>query len=213
MKFDVSPGVSRFTIENVDPHLRGELDKRIFGLAREAGEFAKANSNLFEAAILRQMAGWITEKGNISYELSPECHAMWKEALALLTRGERREWKEFQIHLSKKFNHLLNEVIAVGGGAIAAIWIIEPSCEFWDEHHKFDGVAMIVKGSWADKRGYLKPAPIGYFGDTCPPGNKFDCTCRERWVFNLRALPESALTNEGRIDLEKAQSQIAKIRG
>jgi hypothetical protein len=110
----------------------------------------------------------------------------------------------------------VRRTIELEGNPLAAIWRYSPMDEQGEfrnaySHKDLDGRIYSVRGNWALEKGLMKPSPDGYIDAIAQPHEDFDCMCRYQWIYNLRSLPESMLTEVGRTQLTLAQLKIEEL--
>lgn len=196
------PGVSRFTLERVAPRLRAELDRRIMASA----QLIKLNRASAIEKTLQRFAGWASSVpvgGSKSTE-KVDVKTSVRKPLASLPFEERR----VLIDQGHKLASGLNEVLAVDGGAIAAIWhshFRQPGYNYREDHKERDGRVYLIRGNWAQEKGLVKPGPDGYTDEIDKAGEKIYCRCWFTYLYNLRDLPEYMLTVKGKEALAKVR--------
>lgn len=198
------PGVSQFTLAQVQHKLRAELDRRILASA----QLIKLNREASIRRTLQRFAGWATsipaggtevaKRGKVSQEV--------RRGIAGLPFEERR----VVIDQGHKLAAALNDIIATDGGAIAAQWrhVPEgpPAYDARPAHVARDGEWFLVRDSWALREGLLKRTEVQYTDQVEAPGEFVYCRCSYRYAYNLRDVPEELLTARGRAELERVAS-------
>lgn len=200
------PGVERFTIQRVSPKLRAELDRRIMASAN----LIKLNRQSAIEKTLQRFSGWASSipVGGSETTAKRETKEDIRKALASLPFEERR----VSIDQGHKFVSSLNNILATDGGAIAAVWNdrgtydahydARPEHKAWSDRK----ATFLVRGSWAHKRGLVKPSNDGYTDEIEAPGELVFCSCFYRYLYTLRDLPDGMLTAKGK-------EELARIRG
>lgn len=201
------PGVARFTLERVKPHLRAELDRRILASA----ELIRSNRQDAIETTLRRFSGWATSVpiDGTDQSVKRETKYNVKRALGSLSHRERI----VAIDQSAKLAANISEILAVDSGALAGQWRSRwrkgmPKPAHYDarvEHHERDGEWFMVPGNWALSKGLMKVGPNGYIGDVERPGELPMCSCSYVWATALRDLPENLLTLRGKEELAKVR--------
>ena len=196
------PGVSRFTLANVKPHLRAELDRRIMASA----SLIKLNRDETIELTLRRFAGWAT---SIPAGGTPEAKRApaedVKKALRQLPFRERR----VLIDQGHKLNASISAVLAQDSGAIAAIWHShwrQANYQYRPDHKTRDGKVYLMRDSWAHRAGLVKRGDVGYFDEVTQPAEEPFCRCFVTYLLHLRQLPDDMLTAKGRLALNTARS-------
>ena len=196
------PGVGRFTLQQVMPKLRAELDRRIMASAN----LIKLNREAAIQKTLQRFSGWATSipaGGSKTTEKIEEKDKV-RKSLAQLPFEERR----VLIDQTHKLTTALNETMAVGGGAIAARWFShfrQPGYDYREDHKERDGEVYAIRGNWALEKGLMKPGKAGYTDDITKPGEEVFCRCQYKYIYNLRSLPAAMLTAKGREQLKNVK--------
>lgn len=166
------PGVSAFTLREVKPKLRAELERRIMTSA----DLIKLNREQSIAKTLQRFQGWassvpaggsrVTDRRETKYDVG--------KALKQLPFEERR----VIIDQGHKLTASINDVIAKDGGAIAAEWSSlwrETNYNYRKDHKERDGKVYLIRDSWAHKKGFVKPGPAGYADEITQPAEEPFC--------------------------------------
>lgn len=205
----VHRGVSQFTLTNVKPHLRRELDRAILASA----SLIKLNRVNSVNRTLARFAGWATSipAGGSRIVDKPEERHNVRKAMAGLPFIERR----VIIDQGHKLIAAVNRVIAVDGGAIAGVWHHadedapgydpRPIHLKWSREHKL----YLIRGSWALTQGLIKLDGHEYTDEIEEPGELVYCRCWYEYVYNIRDLPEDCVTAKGRAEMIRVQKIIA----
>lgn len=206
-------GVSRFTLQRVEPKLRDALDKRIMASAN----LIKLNR---EAAIQRTMqrfSGWATSIPEGGSDQVDKVHEKMeiRKALTQLPFVERR----VAIDQGHKFVASLSTILAENAGAIAGRWHShwrQPGYQFRKDHKERDpapapgrGHVFAVRGNWAIERGFMTTG-AGYTDSITQPAEEPFCRCFYTWFYGLRQLPDDMLTATGRAELERVKLEMAR---
>lgn len=200
------PGVARFTLDRVRPHLRAELDRRILASAN----LIKLNREEMVEKTLRRFAGWATSipKGGSDAVARAKIKEEIRKPLARLPFEERR----VLIDQNAKLRSALSDIIATDGGAIAGVWHShwrQVGYNYREEHKERDGLIYAVRGCWALEQGLMKVGPAGYTDEITKPGEEVFCRCWYTWIYALARLPDEMLTRKGREALEAARERRA----
>lgn len=204
-----NPGVSAFTIEQVKPELRAELQRRIAASI----DLIKINRPQAIAKTEQRFRGWATSvpAGGSRTVQKGEEKANIKKALS----SEPYEVRRVIIDQGQKLANAINTTVAVGGGAIAAEWHAHrytPESRARPEHARRNGEIFLIKGSWADQAGFVKLAGHQWTDQVEQPSELPFCSCSWRHIFSLRSLPSECLTEKGKDALEEARAKIAADR-
>jgi hypothetical protein len=203
------PGVSQFTIEMIKPKLRAELDRRILASA----SLIKLNREASIARTLQRFAGWASSipKGGTDVAERKEVKAQVRRGIAGLSFIERR----VVIDQGHKLVAAINEIVATDGGAIAGEWrhVAEgpPAYDSRPDHVARNGKIYLIRGSWAQQKGFVKPGPNGYTDDITAPGEEVYCRCSYSYLFALRDLPDAMLTSKGREALAEVRRKLKEM--
>ena len=195
-------GIDRFTLQQVAPRLRAELDRRLVASA----QLIKLNRVAAIEKTMRRFAGWASSipAGGSDNVDKVETKAEVRKALANLPFEERR----VAIDQGHKFASSLNEIVATGGGAIAVRWNShwrQLNYDYREPHKDRDGKVYMLRNNWAQQKGLAKPGPAGYYDAVTAFGEEIYCRCFGTYIYNLRDLPEDMLTEKGRAELERVK--------
>ena len=202
----VHPGVSLYTIENIKPKLRAELDRRILASAN----LITLNRQASIARTLQRFAGWSTSipKGGTDVAKRKEVKQSIRRCIAGLPFEERR----VVIDQAHKLSVAVSDIVAVDGGAIVAKWqhVREGGgYQARPAHEERSGTLYVIRGSWADKAGYIKGLP---YSDTVEqPAELINCRCRWIYGFTLRDVPVKNRTAKGMEALLEARNKLRAV--
>jgi hypothetical protein len=198
------PGVERFTLAQVAPKLRAELDRRILASAG----LIKLNRERMVADTIQRFSGWATSipAGGTEVAKRREVKEQVRRPLASLPFAERR----VLIDQGMKLTSALSEILAVDGGALAGHWrshFAEQNYDYRPRHKHFDVVDhyFIVRDNWAMRAGLMKKGDYRYTDEIEKPGELIYCRCWYEWKYNLRSIPEDMLTEKGRTELARVR--------
>lgn len=204
--FRQNPGVSRFTLAQVKPRLRAELDRRIMASA----SLIKLNREQAIDKTIQRFQGWATSipKGGSAEPEKATTKKNVRKSLAQLPFEERR----VLIDQGTKLSASLSKILATDGGAIAGRWRHHHVTYPRPEHVARDGVVFLIRDSWADQKGFVKPQKgAGYTDDIEEPGEFVFCRCSYVYLYALRDLPKSMLTVKGSSALDEARAAAAAM--
>jgi hypothetical protein len=198
------PGISRFTLERLRPHLHSELDRRIMASA----DLIKLNRKQSVEQTLRRFAGWSTSlpPGGTAQVDRIKQKQVIRKSLAQLPFEARR----VLIDQGHKLTSAINSVVARDGGAIAGRWHShwrQANYNFRPDHKERDGLVYAVRGSWA-LAGGLMTAGAGYTDQITQPAEEPFCRCAYTYLYHLRQLPPDMLTKKGQSELERARAIV-----
>jgi DNA-directed RNA polymerase specialized sigma24 family protein len=203
-----NPGVSAYTLAQVKPELHAELSRRV-----------AASTNLIKlnrpAAIAKTQArfrGWATSVppgGSKTVERVEEKDNL-RRAMSALPFEERR----VIIDQGAKLFNAINTTVATNGGAIGAEWHSHKNQAGYDgrpAHNARDGKFFLVRGSWAQEAGLVKPGPEGYTDQVEQPSEFPFCKCSWEFKFSLRSIPPDCLTAKGEQALRAAREKLRAL--
>lgn len=201
----VNPGVSRFTIENLKPKLRPELDKRIMASAN----LIRLNKAASVEKTLQRFSGWATSipAGGSKAVDKREEKAHINKALSSLPFESRR----VAIDQGHKLVASINEVVARDQNAIGLIWRSrwrQPGYNYRVDHKERDGHFYMIRGNWAQERGLVKVGPDGYYDDITHVAEEPFCRCSAQYIYNLRSVPDECITVKGREELAAVRRRL-----
>ena len=196
------PGIPRFTLQRVAPHLRAELDRRILASAN----LIKLNREQAITRTLQRFQGWATSipSGGSDATSKLQTAKEVRKALARLPFEERR----VLIDQGHKFTANLSNILAQDGGAIALIWHSnwrQAGYDYREDHKERDGQVYAVRGNWAMQKGLMKLGEAGYYEDITAVGSEPFCRCYAQYLYALRDLPTDLLTKRGAEELARAK--------
>lgn len=191
-------GLEQFTLRQIEPSLRRELDRRILASAR----LITLNRDASIQRTLARFEGWATAipKGGSRAIDKPEETKDLKKAFASLPFEERR----VIIDQGHKLLSSIDNILAVDGGALAAVWHShwrETNYDYRPEHKKFDKRVFVIRGSSALKDGLIKPAGRFYIDQIEAPAEEPFCRCYYTYLYSLADLPPEMLTAKGQLAL------------
>lgn len=202
------PGVGRFTIEQVKPKLRAELDRRIMASA----SLIRLNREQAIDKTIQRFQGWATSIpiGGSADPEKRETKKRVRKSLAQLPFEERR----VLIDQGHKLTASLSNVLATDGGAIAARWRShwrQPGYNYREDHKERDQKVYALRESWAMSRGLMKKGPNPYYDDITQAAEEPFCRCYIVWIYALRDLPKDMLTVKGSSALDEARAAVAAM--
>lgn len=194
------PGIERYTLNKLAPHLRGELHRRILA-STQLIKLDKAESI---QKTLRRFSGWATSVpvGGTDVADKVEIKKTVSKAMQSLPYVERR----VAIDQGHKLRASLSEIVALDNEAIACKWHShagEAGYNYRPAHAARNDHIYLIKGNWAQEKGLVKPGPDGYYEDITSAGSEINCRCWVTWLYTLRKMPEDMLTAKGKEALSK----------
>ena len=189
-------GVSRFTVEKIKPKLRSELNRRI----RASADLIKLNRDEAIAKTLRRFEGWTSSipPGGTSGDVTrrDKKREIYRD-LKQMPFVERR----VLIDQGHKLASNISSILAVQNNAIAAKWHSRwrvPGYDYREDHRERDEHVYLIRGSWAQNKGLVKPSLAGYSDEITQPAEEPFCMCNFQYLYFLPELPADMLTEAGR---------------
>ena len=199
------PGVDRFTLQRIAPHLRAELDRRLLASAN----LIRLNRERAINDTLQRFQGWATSipiGGTDQVDRRAE-KANIRRSLTSLPFIERR----VIVDQGHKLNSALSEILAMDGEAIGAVWRShwrQAGYDYREDHKERDGVFYTIREGWGAKRRFMRIGDQGAWEDHERPGEWPMCRCYARYVYNLRDVPADMLTERGKAALQAARERM-----
>jgi len=187
--------IPAWKFNQIGTKLQNELQRRIMASA----QLIKLNREEMISRTVRRFSGWATSVpvgGSEAIE-KREASNNIKKALKALPYDERR----VMIDQAAKFKASLSNIVATETGAIAAVWkshFRAPGYNFRPDHKERDGHIFVLRDNWALAQGLIKLDGRQYTDEITMPAEEVFCQCRYKYLYNLRDLPDSMLTEKGR---------------
>lgn len=204
------PGVGLYTIDKVRPELRAELERR----KAAARSLIKLDREAEMLAMEKRFSGWATAQpagGTKNADKAGEREKI-RKTLSGLSFRERR----VMVDQGHKFQSAVSEIVAKGGGAIAAIWEShwrQANYDYRSEHKaraiESEKLPYVVRDNWALQNGLMKLGGSKCTDDMTKPGEEVFCRCAYKYIYSLRKLPESMLTAKGKAALAQMDKRAA----
>lgn len=201
--------VGRYTLDKVKLALRPALDASILEMAEDAADQVGAEDReVIISAVLGRFASWLTVSQTTR---RPAREGQVPVPLISASVEERR--RQVLLHTGIRFSGMLSRLEALDNGALAMQWQAGPHEEYKYEppHPGRNQQIYLVRGSWALERGLIQPGSASYLDDMPAPGVEHYCQCHAQWLFGLRSLPDTYLTDFGRLELERVRREIAAM--
>ena len=198
------PTVERFTLDRVAPRLRNELTRRIMASA----DLIKLNREEAIAKTMKRFSGWassVPAGGSGTDETKAAIRKEIAKPIQRLPFVERR----VLIDQAATLNSSISAVLASDAGAIAAEWRSnwrQLNYSYREDHKERDGKIYLIRDSWAQRKGFVKPGPVGCTDQIEQPAELPFCRCYYRYLYNLNQLPKDMLTRKGAAELERVRS-------
>lgn len=199
-------GISQFTLQNIKPKLRAELDRRILASAN----LIKLNREASIERTLQRFAGWATSIpiGGTDIQKRKDVKDDVRRGISGLPFEERR----VIVDQGHKLVSAVNHIVAKDGGAIAGIWrhvhLGPPAYQARPEHVARDGDFFLLRDSWAVEQGLVKTRGVTFTVDIEQPGEFVFCSCHYEYVYSLNDLPRELLTAKGLEEMDRARRII-----
>jgi len=202
------PGISRFTLNYIEPKLRTELDRRILASV----DLIKLNRQKAIDTTLSRFSGWASSIPSADSIALNGIQGTLRETAGHIQKAAEKvdyEARRVMIDQNHKLIANIDNVIATSNNAIAAIWHSHwrrPGYDFREDHKERDQLYYLIRGNWAQKNGYVKAGPAGYLDEITQPGEEVFCQCYVTYIYNLRSIPEDMLTQKGRKFMESMKA-------
>lgn len=199
-------GLARVSLDRIQPHLRAELDRRILA----STDLVKINREDAIRQTLKRFSGWSTSipKGGSA---AVDKRSVAQELKKPVAR-QKFEASRVAIDQGHKLRASISQTIAEGSNAIALIWHShwrQSGYAYRRDHKERDLEIYMLRGNWAQAKGFAKPGRAGYYDQITSVGEEVFCRCYAQYLYSLSALPPEMLTNKGRDALASARSQLA----
>lgn len=204
-------GLSRFTLNYMEPKLRSELDRRILASA----DLIKLNRTAAINKTVQRFSGWATSipvQDYVGGGLSASSRSgIVANAQHIQKSAEQVDYEARRVMIDQGHKLIANidNIIATGNNAIAAEWHShwrQPGYDYREDHKERDKLVYLIRGNWAQKNGHVKAGPAGYLDEITQPGEEVFCRCYVTYLYNLRSIPEDMLTQKGRKFLESMKA-------
>ncbi|EIC1911760.1 hypothetical protein K9712_003195 [Escherichia coli] len=204
-------GLSRFTLNYMEPKLRSELDRRILASA----DLIKLNRTAAINKTVQRFSGWATSipvQDYVGGGLSPSSRSGVNYNCDHIQKSAQQvdyEARRVMIDQSHKLIANIDNIIATSNNAIAAEWHShwrQAGYDYREDHKDRDKLVYLIRGNWAQKNGYVKAGPAGYLDAITQPGEEVFCRCYVTYLYNLSSIPEDMLTQKGRKFLESMKA-------
>lgn len=196
-------GVSRFTLNYLEPKLRTELDRRIMASA----DLIKLNRTQAIDKTIQRFSGWATSIPPVS-EISAGLSASSRSGVVAtsqhIAKSARQidfEQRRVMVDQTHKLIANMDNIIATDGGAIAAVWHShwrQPNYDYRDPHKCRDLKTYTIRGNWALKKGFMKAGEVGYLDEITQPAEEVFCRCYLTYIYNVCSLPDEMKTTKWR---------------
>jgi len=192
------PGISKFTLRNIEPQLRNELQKRIVASAN----LIKLNREKAIEQVLQRYSGWATSVPAGGSEAVDKRQV--KKGIVKSIRQMTFEERRVAIDQGHKLISSISAVVAIQTGAIAGEWHShwrQPNYHYREDHKDRDLKVYAIRGNWVIEAGLMNKG-AGYTDEMTAPGEEVFCRCFMTYFNNIRDLPPEMLTAKGKKYLE-----------
>lgn len=196
------PGVSRYTLDRVSPHLRAELDKRIFASA----DLIRIRKKETVEKTLARFSGWASSVPPTgTFDFSPRALSKQITKDLVSFKYERRRVAIDQGH---KMSANVAHVVAMGEGAIGGIWHDRGEDDGGYDarpiHLARSGKVFLIRNSWAIEEGLIRRGAAQYTDEIEQPSEFPYCSCYYEYIVHPQDLPETFLTAKGRAYIKES---------
>lgn len=179
--------IARFTVEQLTPSMREELDRRIVASAN----LIEYNREKMIAATLQRFEGWSTSipKGGVKVETVERKKE--KTAMKKTLANTRFEERRVIIDQTHKLTAAINDIVNRHEGAIAYKWRSNwrrAGYDYREDHKERDDKIYIIRGTEDDREGLLNPVH-GYYDEITAVAVEPYCSCYTVAYFNVYELP------------------------
>ncbi len=205
------PGLSRFTLNYMEPKLRSELDRRILASA----DLIVLNRIGAINKTIQRFSGWATSipvQDYVGGGLSASSRSgIVVNAEHIQKSAEQIDFEARRVMIDQNHKLIANidNIIASSNNAIAAEWRShwrQASYDYREDHKERDKLIYLIRGNWAQKNGYVKVGQAGYLDEITQPGEEVYCRCYVIYIYNLRSIPEYMLTQKGHKFMESMKA-------
>jgi hypothetical protein len=189
-----NPKIPRFTLQNIEPMLRNELDKRI----QASANLIKLNREKAIEQVLQRYSGWATSIPAGGSEAVDRREV--KKGIAKSLKQMSFEERRVAVDQSFKLVSSISAVVAIQTNAIALEWHShwrQAGYNYRPDHKDRDLKIYAIRDSWAIQKGLMNRG-AGFSDEITQPGEEIFCRCFASYFTNLVDLPESMLTQKGR---------------
>jgi hypothetical protein len=192
-------GPTRVTLQKLKPELRDELDRRIFASAN----LIRLNREQAVEKTLQRFQGWVTSipPDGVSEIDKNAKKQEFKKSVAEMDFISRRVAIDQGHKLASNVKYLLS----VQSGAIAFRWHSNwrrPGYKYRPDHKERDDLIYLIRGSWADEKGFLKSVN-GYYDEITAAGEEVYCSCQVFPIYAPQKLPIEFLTEKGKREFNR----------
>lgn len=174
-------GIAPLTLKAVQPKFRQLLEDRIKSNIQLI-KLERPNSIDVSTA---RFSRWMLDGLQMDVTL-PEAY---KSIQRPITDQLAYEHRRRAIDQGTKMLAAIDEVLAVQGGAIVAVWHSHPPTAYYQarpEHWALNKKAFVIKGGWAYQKGLLKKGDNGFMEDLpSQPAHEIYCSCYYEHLYTI----------------------------
>ena len=147
---------------------------------------------------LSRFAGWATS-------IPPDALHQSQSVVAVAQHIQKTaiqldyEARRLAIDQGRKMIRNIDAVIATQNEAVAMEWHShwrKPGYDYRVDHKERDLLIYLIRGSWADKQGLVKPGPAGFLDEITQPAEEPFCQCYGTYIYRVNKLPANMLTDK-----------------
>lgn len=203
------PDIEPYTIDRVMPHMRAELDKRIYAGA----DLIKLNREAAIRKTLQRFSGWVSSvppQGTSTNDLRDIANEMLKPI-----KQVKFEARRVAIDQGHKLSAAVAHVVAQQNGAIAGIWH-----DRGENDHGYDArpkhlarskTIFLIRNSWAMDQGLIRRGVAQYTDDIEQPAELPYCSCFYEYITTPHDLPDEYLTTAGKVWTGRRESRFDSV--
>jgi len=194
------PGVSRFTLQQIEPHLHDELERRI----RASMDLIKLNREQAVEKTTQRLRGWMSSLSPVPEIRENQTDDLPETAKKIIEPFRKLPYEERRLNIDQNAKLVagLNQIVAYDAGAIGAYWHShwrQLNYNYREDHKELDKKFFLVKDSQAMQQGLIKKAGHEYIEDLEEqPAQAPMCRCYFEYVYRLNKVPEECLTEKGK---------------
>ena len=164
-------------------------------------DLIKLNRQAAVAKTLQRFSGWVTSvpKGGAATAKPREV----AKQILKPTKQVRYEARRVAIDQGHKLSAAVASVVALGEGAVAAIWHDRGEHDHGynarPDHLARSGKTFLVRDSWAMKGGLVKKGSLDYTDSIEQPAELPYCSCFYEYIVSPARLPSETLTRRGEL--------------
>ena len=196
-------GTSTMDVQRLAPNLQSELEKRI----QISTGLIKLNRGRMVERTLQRFEGWMSSipEGGTRRIVAR------KTAVHIAKPLRQQSYEERRLHIDQghKLVASIDRVIAQNSGAVAMVWHSHwraPGYDYRPDHKERDEKIYLLRDSWAIEKGLIAKGSAEYTDEITAPGEEVYCRCKGVYLYALRELPASMLTEKGKQALARVKA-------